>query len=495
MLTAGGSFAIDNKKFIDPEMSLYAYSRIKKLCRKVHAVKHQEGKSEHTYWTQDGNSDILHLSWRSSINKLVDIQQLRVLVFRAVEEHLQFFHALFPPAFPMADLQAAQIALFQDNEDSRSLFDLPCNKAILNPIRHKLRTQITTWIKSKQISIANIHQRSQDYLMSLAVCLYLTGAIPPRSAQTVKFTYNSATRSFRLLAEKQAAFVYPKISRHGILGDSNLCLLPPQVAHTLFIYLGCFRPVEIGILKETAAPKVIEQMESHIFVHPLRRSPEKVWTADDLDACLKSRSPLQIEGYGHALIQKAIINKFLCELVGHMDEVKVLNKQSQHAMKTSNRHYAVEKLQGASGLVYTIREKLMVVGQQMQVFGYLGKPIHGVADPWKTIADVTSALARSQVHAFNVARDLVVRQFNLRTLSEEAVSIQTRCLIRNAPYLYDSDAPDGSKLGSKSTTEIMLLFIRQYRPVHETKDSDLAKLLAASILLVCVLNFYSENAY
>ncbi|KIL55277.1 hypothetical protein M378DRAFT_18075 [Amanita muscaria Koide BX008] len=437
--------------------------------------------------------------------------QLRSATLGHLLAHQRTFEELFPPNFFLSELSNIRLSSFSDTESADSLFD-PAgpNHAVLQPLQAKLRQALGVEQARKGTSSREVFERSQEYLASLLVCIYTMTAVPPRTFQAVDFRYASdaqaLVRNFRLVEGSQGVFVNPKQFRHSGkragtgCRDNRLWLLPPQVTLSLILYLGLIRPVELALAERDsrfhANHPSLQAMKTHVFCNPERRATSKVWSADDAEALLKLRSPLAMEGQAHRLVYAEMIDRYFPHILDRMEGTRVLDNQSQHSSRTAAHHYAVERLQSASGLHFTAREKHMVICQAMHAFMYLVKPIHGL-EPTKRLEpggpqQLGQACFSSDIregYTLDLARDLILQQYASGGLTADCISVdsQKRYTRRSFLYCHQEDVPQDattttSRLGDGTLIQVVRTMYGGPLTGAEELDEVLSLLSSGSVL-------------
>ena len=452
-----------------------------------HRPKEQQ-QGVRAYWLQ---SSTLIFSWRYISEKRIDINQLRGQVLHQVMLHEQAFRDLFPDAFASSELAHIQIATFQEDDTASSLFDLPANQAFLHPLSQKLMDALH---KKGLLTGSWMFSRSQAFLSSLLVITYLTTGVPPRAFQAADFRYTASGkqgRAFRLIDGVHGAFVNPKTfaskTVERVRVDNALWLLPPQVTLTLLLYLGVFRPVEGAISIQTFPPDHVAPLRTHIFCSPERRAASIIWSPDNVEECLKRNSPLGVEAYAQCLIYSKILHQLFKAQVETMQDGILLNKQSQHAPRTSVQHYAVERLQNVTGLQYTTRERQMRIGQEFHAFFYLVRPISTMDqdDKGQSSKEGVRKLMDIMVdteHALYVARHAILQTYQLAALPAEEASARAKALISELPFIHHIGRSAGSGAGS-AEGKLLVLVARALKG-SGLSQCDSVRLVATSAALV-----------
>jgi len=404
------------------------------------------------------------------------------------------FEKLFPPEFTSSKFSDLNTSSFIDSDDARSIFDIASNHCFLEPLRIDLYQSFQEQLTAGRITTKDIFDNSQKFLAAFVCCFFVTTAVPPRSFQLADFRYatdGNSCRNFRLVDQRHGVFVNPKASATGICHDlaasltnDSLWLLPPQMTKMLLLFLGVFRPVEIA-LAEDEFPKVsLKEMHFYVFSSPGRRSKSLVWSAENVDCCLKSGDGLKMEGYAHRLVYSAIIRQYLGNLLKEIDQGIVLDFQSQHSPRTAVGHYAVEHLQQTTGIHYTAHEKQMVIAQEMHALCSLVKPVKS-ATAQAISGSITSEVQRHEHYAFLSARHLILQKYQIASLPAQHVAIKSRLLCWTAPFLYCKNVHESETLGDDILIQLVLELHRgpgvsQGMP----SDSSLIPLLASGSTLV-----------
>jgi hypothetical protein len=424
----------------------------------------KEPGAARTVWSND--SRILTFSWSHIIDRKIDLEELCRQTFRNVQNLRQHFENLFPPGFTSSNFSDLTTSAFVDSDEASSIFEIPSNCHILDPLRTELYRSFQEQLTSGMITTQDIFDNSQKFLASFVCCSFVTTAVPPRSFQLADFRYatdGNSCRNFRLVDQLHGVFVNPKPSATSIchdlaasLTDESLWLIPPQMTWMLLLFLGVFRPVEIS-LAEDEFPKVsLKEMHFYVFSCPGRRSKSLVWSPENIDYCLKSGDGLKMEGYAHRLVYSAIIREHLGHLLKEIDQGTVLDFQLQHSPRTAIHHYAVERLQQITGIRYTVHEKQMVIAQALHALCYLVKPVTSAAAQARIPRSITSNIQSHEHYAFFSARHLILQKYQLASLSTMHVAVKSRHLCWTAPFLYRESVPESEMLGDDILIQLVL---------------------------------------
>lgn len=399
---------------------------------------------------QHWSGSTLIFSWWFISDKPIEVQKLRTQVFYHAKQHEHIFMNLFPASF-ITYLDTIQIQSFVDDESAESIFAIPENQIFLSPLVEKL----IKCLEAEHIARSQVFKCSQEFLSSLLINIYTT-CPPPKAFQVVDFRYSTGgttKRNFRIIDKIHGVFVNAKATSSKtspkVTTIDTLWLLTHQVTRTLLLFLGVYRPVEAIYAAQVpmSDSNRLLPLKTHIFCNPQRRR-SFIWSADNVEEHLKKDSPLQVEAYAHSLIMSQIISRFFKPLLERLESSVLLDKQSQHAPRTSRQHYAVERLQNITGSQYSTLEKHVIMGQAIYEFFYLVPPIANL-DVHKKNEDTTLQVLVSDVtdveYALYVARHAIVQTYQLAALPAEKVSIKVRFLMHTLPFVYhDISKPVGT---------------------------------------------------
>lgn len=331
---------------------------------------------------------------------------------------------------------------FIDHAHSDSIFTIPENAELFHPLISKLLTKFSINFKTNQDSIIKLLDRSQDFLQAFLSALFMTTGVPPHSWQAAQLRYaNTGQLQKNLMLVDQGHLIFANASaspHQSNTTDSSVWLLPPQISKALLLYLGIMRPVEIalGVAEHYNLSDATKgAMESFIFCDP-RRQKSPVWSADSVNQVLKTRG-LKMEAYALRLVFSEIIRVKHKIVLDSFDKPSVLDAQAQHTSRTGQRHYAVLKLQHATGVQFSEYERQLLVCQEIHASCFLVKPSTLiVSDKLTATWDI---ILSHQCYALCIARQLVNSEYKLATFSADQVAVISRTLYRTTPFFFNEN--------------------------------------------------------
>jgi len=354
---------------------------------------------------------------------------------------------------------------------------IPENAELFHPLISKLMTKISINFKTNQDSIIKLLDRSQDFLQAFLSALFMTTGVPPHSWQAAQLRYaNTGQLQKNLMLVDQGHLIFANASagpHQSDTMDSSVWLLPPQLSKVLLLYLGIMRPVEIelGVAEHYNLSDATKgAMKSFIFCDP-RRQKSPVWSADSVNQVLKTRG-LKMEAYALRLVFSEIIRVKHKIILDSFDKPSVLDAQAQHTSRTGQRHYAVLKLQHATGVQFSEYERQLLVCQEIHASCFLVKPSTLIVDQltatWDTILS-------HQCYALCIARQLVNSKYKLATFSADQVAVISRMLYRTTPFFFNEN---GNSAGTPTFCDEHLrkLVIELYMGPDGAANLSLAKI-------------------
>lgn len=427
--------------FVDLNNPSSLCGRLNTLRTYADQVAITEPRASRYIWSK--NFEVLSFSWAFIWEREIDITELRLQIFQDVQEGLlKTFEQLFPTNFLIEDLPSLSCpGSLVDHIHDDSIFTIPENAKLFRPLISKLMTKISINFKTNQDSIIKLLDRSQDFLQAFLSALFMTTGVPPHSWQAAKLRYaNTGQSQKNLMLVDRGHLIFTNASagpNRSDTMDSSVWLLPPQLSRVLLLYLGIMRPVEIALGAAehyNLSDATKGAMKSFIFCNP-RRKKSPVWSADNVDQVLKTRG-LKMEAYALRLVFSEIIRVKHKIVLDSFNKSSVLDAQAQHTPRTGQRHYAVLKLQHATGVQFSEYEKQLLICQEIHASCFLVKRPTLFADKptatWDTILS-------HQCYALYIARQLVNSKYKLATFSADQVAVISRTLYRTTPFFFNEN--------------------------------------------------------